>query len=91
MTEVHRPYIILGVRIGEPYINCYDKVKTDGEVDIQLREGDGIEIFSGTPITESLIAKSLEAGAPIGPNIHKPIRIKDGVATYRVSVRQVSI
>lgn len=91
MTEVHKPYNILGVRIGKPYFNYYGKEVTDGEVDILLGDNDGIEIFSGTPITESLIAKSLEAGAPVGPNIHKPIRLKNGVATYKVLVRPVSI
>ena len=91
MAEAKPPFHIVDVKIGEPHKNYYGKMQTNGLVTIRLKDDDGEEIVDGTPITESLVAMSLGDGEPVGRLAHKPIKFKNGLATYRVLVKAGSV
>ncbi|KKP47597.1 MAG: hypothetical protein UR39_C0003G0002 [Candidatus Woesebacteria bacterium GW2011_GWA1_33_30] len=79
------------VRIGPPYKNVYNVRVTPAEVDILFAEDESYEVISGTEVTESLIACSIDSIAGVGPGAHKPKRIdhETKIATYDAFVRNV--
>lgn len=79
-------YLVREVRLEKPHENLWGKMVQEGEVDLVIPEDMGLEILSGTRIAGQFRANSIDPAGGVGSGAHKPIRVTEDCATYRIAV-----